>query len=314
MFMRYMKGLLLGVTFLIVLLGCNGVSGDKPALPSVTAEGTEVEVVRASYCWDSSCVDTVGPPDILEGVTPTVVSPGAEIEIKFSKRPRPTSFSISRINEQGGIKETGKDGVPLYTPDRPGVYYYDLFAQWLSKDGKHSEGDSYYAFVIQVEEMGQDAVAQTTDETRQNEFIFRLVSEKAKYQVGEEVKLYGELEYIGDQAEVAISHSSSAITFPMEERTRGYPIGAMVNDIGLTTVLKKGEPYREEYGKSGGYSNDQDPEDYVSFIKDFLNREGFPPGVYAVNGAANFGLGTLEDLGEQQRVRIEANIEFEVVE
>lgn len=153
--MRYLNGMVMCLCILMVVSGCSGLKGDKPPLPTVKVGKSEVQVVRASYCWDKGCSDTAGPPDILEGVAPTKVSAGEEISIAFKKRPRPSTFSISRINEQGGIKETARDE-GLRAPDIPGVYYYDMFAQWLSKDKKYSEGDSYYAFVIEVGELGHE--------------------------------------------------------------------------------------------------------------------------------------------------------------
>jgi len=150
-------------------------------------------------------------------------------------------------------------------------------------------------------------VKQIVDERVQGDFAFRLVSEKEKYVGKEEVKLYGEITYIGKKNEITITHSSSAILFSLEEKVSGYDIGFGVNDIELTTVLKKDEPYREDYVKSGGYA-DSDPRDYVRFMKDFLSEDHFPSGYYVVNGETDF---FLED---QERVNIEATIDFKVIE
>lgn len=133
-------------------------------------------------------------------------------------------------------------------------------------------------------------VSQTSDETVQGDFVFRIKSEKAEYEDGEDIEIYGEIEYIGEKEEIIIHHSSSAIVFPMKEKIRGYEIGSAVNDIGLSTTLKKGVPYREEYGKSGGYSEDQNPQDYVNFMKEFLNDTGFPAGYYVVQGSTDFSV------------------------
>jgi hypothetical protein len=157
-------------------------------------------------------------------------------------------------------------------------------------------------------------VSQTIDETVEGDFVFRLVSEKEEYNESEEVELYGELEYVGEKDEVTIHHSSSAILFPMEEKVRGYDIGFAVNDIGNATTLQQGEPYREEYVKSGGYSRDQDPEDYITFIQDFLNRDGFLPGYYVVNGFADFSIRPGEDRDEWEDFKIGAEIDFKVKE
>src|SRR5690606_23577170 len=118
--------------------------------------------------------------------------------------------------------------------------------------GSNSSGETGSSDLTKYE------VSKTTDEIVQDDFIFRLVSEKGQYKEGERVKLYGEIEYTGDKEEVNIHHSSSAILFSIIEETRGYEIGYGVKDIGLSTTLKQGETYREEYEKSGGYSPDQD--------------------------------------------------------
>lgn len=150
-------------------------------------------------------------------------------------------------------------------------------------------------------------VKKTIDENVQGDFVFRLVSEKKEYGNREDVKLYGEITYTGDKDEVTIYHSSSAILFTLEEKTRGFDIGYAVEDIGLTTVLKKGEPYREEYVKTGGYSGDADS-DYKRFMKEFLGKDGFPAGYYVVNGETDF---SLED---RERVTIKATVDFNVVD
>lgn len=152
-------------------------------------------------------------------------------------------------------------------------------------------------------------VKKTIDENVQGDFVFRLVSEKKEYEYedGDDVKLYGEITYTGEKDEVTIHHSSSAILFSLEEKVRGFDIGFGVNDIGLSTVLKQGEPYREEYEKSGVYVED-DPSDYVRFMESFLDKDGFPPGYYVVDGETDF---SLED---QERVNIKATVDFKVVE
>lgn len=153
-------------------------------------------------------------------------------------------------------------------------------------------------------------VQNNVDEITQDDFVFRLVSEKKQYNKDEDIKLYGEIEYIGTMEEITIHHSSSAILFDMKEEARGYEIGFGVNDIGLTTTIKKGQPYREEYEKSGGYSPDTDPKDYVKFMETFLNSDGFPPGYYIVNGSTDFFI----DSENQNRVTLEATVDFKVVE
>lgn len=73
-------------------------------------------------------------------------------------------------------------------------------------------------------------VEKKVDENSQGDFVFQLVSEKQEYAAGDNVKLYGEITYVGDKGEVDIYHSSSAMLFPMEEKIRGFDIGFTVNN------------------------------------------------------------------------------------
>lgn len=150
-------------------------------------------------------------------------------------------------------------------------------------------------------------VEKKIDESIQGDFVFRLVSDKKEYEAGDDVKLYGEITYVGDKDKVNIHHSSSAILFPMEEKVRGFDIGFVVKEIGLSTMLKQGEPYREEYRKSGKYVEDA-PIDYVKFMEEFSGIDGFPPGYYVVNGETDFYL------EGQERINMKATIDFKVVE
>ena len=42
------------------------------------------------------------------------------------------------------------------------------------------------------------------------DFVYRLVSEKEEYGQGDQVQVYGELEYIGEEDEITIGHAASA--------------------------------------------------------------------------------------------------------
>ncbi|GMK40458.1 hypothetical protein PCCS19_35140 [Paenibacillus sp. CCS19] len=136
--------------------------------------------------------------------------------------------------------------------------------------------------------LNTDAVPQV-QEVKEGDFVYRLVAETAEDHAADSVKLYAELEYVGDQDEVTITHAMSPFYFPMKETTRGYDIGYMMEEPLITTALKKGEPLREDYYRSGGYSADQDPEAYIAFMKEFMEK-GFLPGRYEVNGFADFNL------------------------
>ncbi|MBU9710602.1 hypothetical protein [Evansella tamaricis] len=150
--------ILVGMT--LIILGCSEhtaseIEGDQPPIPSVSFEEDPIPVTRASYCWTNGCVDYAGPPEILEGVTPFIVPLGAELTIEFvDYEPLPSSISMSFMQE--GKKEWDsvefdvRDGM-LKVPAFPGIYYYDFIAVWTSEETGYGLGDSYYAFVIEVE-------------------------------------------------------------------------------------------------------------------------------------------------------------------
>lgn len=156
------------------------------------------------------------------------------------------------------------------------------------------------------------AVQPTISETKDGYFIYRLVTEKEKYAQGEPVKIYAELEYIGDEEEVTIYHADSPFHFPITEKARNYELGYAMNMPLLSTALIKGEPLREEYipGNGTGYG-ETDKEDYVNFIKE-LWENGFPIGIYVVNGYANFSV--TDENGVEEQFTIKGQIEFEVIE
>lgn len=144
-------------------------------------------------------------------------------------------------------------------------------------------------------------------ESRDGDFIYRLVTEKERYHTGEPVKLYAELEYVGLKDEVVIEHGSSPFYFPMKETTRNYEIGYQVTHAAEQTVLKRGVALRQETTGGGGYS-EHDEEGYKEFMKQVMERK-YPSGHYNVNGLADF---TVVD--EQKKYRMETQIEFYVDE
>jgi hypothetical protein len=150
-------------------------------------------------------------------------------------------------------------------------------------------------------------------EVAEGNFVYRLVSEKSVYADGERVELYAELEYVGEEQEIEIAHAASPFFFPMKEKTRGFEIGYMMNQPRILTLLKKGEPLREQYKGGGGYGS-QDPKEYVDFIKAVAeaSRKGsLPSGEYEVSGIAEFEPqygSTKED--KKELIRMKAKIEF----
>ncbi|RPF51037.1 hypothetical protein [Aquisalibacillus elongatus] len=152
-------------------------------------------------------------------------------------------------------------------------------------------------------ELNQREVKNTTSEVQDGDFIYRLVTEKSEYDDGKDVSIYAELEYVGEQDSVEISHAASPFNFPMYEATRDYEIGYAMNEPLLTTTLERGEPIREEYQGSGGYSHD-DPGEYIEFMNRIIDGD-FPKGFYEVNGHADFNY-------NEQEYKIKADVQFKV--
>lgn len=154
------------------------------------------------------------------------------------------------------------------------------------------------------------SVSNTEASTTDGDFIYRLVSEQEQYPSGGPVEIYAELEYVGEEDSIDIYHAGSAFFFPMEEKTRGYQLDYPMIEPLLTTTLTKGEPLRESYTGSGGYS-DQDDAAYIEFMKHVINNE-FPEGYYVVNGYADFFTETPD--GVQTDYEIHAEVDFKVID
>lgn len=156
-------------------------------------------------------------------------------------------------------------------------------------------------------------------EITDGDFVYRLVSEKEEYEQGDQVQVYGELEYIGEEDEITIGHAASAFYFPMKELTRDYNISYAMNEPYITTKLKKGEPLREYYKIGGGYDS-RDDKTFKDFIRSL--KDGFPGGRYVVYGSADFVIDSMSQGASQsgsngeepKRYKIQAEIEFSVNE
>lgn len=153
------------------------------------------------------------------------------------------------------------------------------------------------------------SVENTEASATEGDFFYRLVSEKEEYASGGPVEIYAELEYVGDQETINIFHAASPFYFPMEEKTRDYEIHYGMEEPLITTTLTKGEPLREQYTGSGGYS-DQEDDAYIEFTQNIMNKQ-FPEGYYVVEGYADFYTETPED--GQTNYEMHAEIDFKVV-
>ncbi|WP_209121101.1 hypothetical protein [Alkalihalobacillus sp. BA299] len=175
---------------------------------------------------------------------------------------------------------------------------------FLASCGSEQENNNLTA------ELDEFKVLNTTVEETEGDFIYRIVTEKEEYRKNETVNIYSELEYIGDKEEVTIFHAASPFNFPMFEKTRGFEIGYPMEEPLIRTTLKKGQPIREEYRRSGGYGS-QDESDYVDFMKSFI-KDGFLPGYYVVNGYVDFYVENNDN--SRKDYMIKGKIDFKVIE
>lgn len=164
-----------------------------------------------------------------------------------------------------------------------------------------------------ADELDNYDVSNLSYEVAKGVFVYRLVTKMGEYQENEPVKVYAELEYIGEKDEITIFHAASPFYFPIKEKVRSYDIGYSMDEPLLRTTLKQGEPLREEYVKSGGYS-EQNEEEYVAFMKNFFEIDGFPIGHYVVDGFADFYIETGENGEEKEDFRIKGQVDFKVTE
>ncbi|AST92499.1 hypothetical protein BC6307_14960 [Sutcliffiella cohnii] len=144
-------------------------------------------------------------------------------------------------------------------------------------------------------------------EIMEGDFVYRLYSKERVYEPNEEIQVYGEIEYVGEEEEVVIYHAASPFYFIITEEVRGYEIDYAMDTPLIGTTLKRGEPLVEPYRKSGGYS-DQSEKEFVEFIKEFLHKEGFPSGFYTINGFTDFYVEKGNHIKEEYEMEAQINI------
>ena len=143
------------VAFLIgfILMGCsNGeLSGEKPPNTLIGIGNDTYETVLGTYCWKNACADTAGPIELLEGKEPVKVKPGEIISIVMDYEPQPNEFHIEQIS--GNVEtEIVVTNNRFTAPTQNGIYYYSYGVWWMDeKEENLSNGDAFYAFVLEVE-------------------------------------------------------------------------------------------------------------------------------------------------------------------
>lgn len=122
----------------------------SPPLPSVTSGQIQIPVIQSSYCWGNlGCADYVGGKTMLKGVTPTAVTPEAEITVSFTYKSAPNGLNIQQFSDDKTIQIPLKNG-SFNAPKEKGIYYYGISAFWTTEDGKYSNGDTSSVFVIEI--------------------------------------------------------------------------------------------------------------------------------------------------------------------
>lgn len=126
--------------------------GDTPPQPMIKVDGKALEVYQSSYCWNSrlkgtrTCADYASPSDMLKDKSKEQVKANEPITFKFDAK-APTEMTLSQIYN-GTATQERLNGNTILSPQEQGIYYYILSAVWLK--GSISEGDSSYAFAIEV--------------------------------------------------------------------------------------------------------------------------------------------------------------------
>ncbi|ANU24403.1 hypothetical protein [Planococcus donghaensis] len=162
---------------------------------------------------------------------------------------------------------------------------------------------------IPPENLTEFQVTNPQAETIKDDFTYRLVTEKEHYTEGDSVKVYAELEYTGELETIEIFHAASPFYFPIYEETRNYSVEYAMNEPLLITVLTKGEPLKEYYAGSGGYSSEDDNA-YIEFVQN-VSDNNFPSGYYQMSGYADFFTENAD--GSKTFYNLTALIDFKVI-
>jgi len=142
---------LLGLTFITGCSSTDGLSGEIPPKAFIEIENKKFETTLGTYCWQNGCVDTAGPVELLEGQKPIKVKSGETITLVLDYETKPNEFHVAQISGNKETKVVVKDN-RFTAPTQRGVYYYSYGVWWMDeKEANVSNGDAFYAFVLEVE-------------------------------------------------------------------------------------------------------------------------------------------------------------------
>ncbi|GIO68540.1 hypothetical protein NYE48_12715 [Paenibacillus sp. FSL M7-1455] len=151
---------------LLSLLGCsiqanNGgkttvreLTGGQPPKASIQIGEQLHETKLGTYCWSSkntsTCIDAVGPAELLKNKKPVKVRPGAEIKFVMDYEPLPNKIHLEQISEGKNTEIAVKENT-FRAPTQKGTYYFSYGVWWMDEKREHvSLGDAFYVFALEV--------------------------------------------------------------------------------------------------------------------------------------------------------------------
>ena len=125
-------------------------------------------------------------------------------------------------------------------------------------------------------------------ECRANGFEMALFSDNTVYKTTDIIQIWATLAYTGPEDTVTIWHGIPYISFSITDG-KDFNVEGLTLTVLASTVLNKGEVYRHDYEKSGGYGED-DPD--ADFWRAFYAEKDLilPPGAYTISAGGAFSL------------------------
>lgn len=135
-----------------------------------------------------------------------------------------------------------------------------------------------------------------TDQQYAKLFELNLYSDKTTYKTTEKITIWATLKYIGENEKIKIWHADPYISFTITDG-KDFNTGGAFDEILATTELGKGQLYRFDYSKSGGFAA-EDPK--AEFWKKFYAEKDLylPEGEYTIKVSTAFSL--TENIGESE--------------
>lgn len=158
--------------------------------------------------------------------------------------------------------------------------------------------------------LGANSVTQAN-----NDFIMTLNSDKLTYNTTDIIRIWGTLEYVGDNDTIEIWSGCPFMLFSISgghDIDFGGVLGGATVDVLVSSVLERGRVYHFDYQKSGGWSTD-DPN--AEYWENFFGEEDLllPVGEYTITLNGGFSLserilGSESGLSTELRIVVTDNI------